>query len=85
MLDKVYVMNYGDDMDARQIEKHFGGLSKAANALETTRQVVYGWREKGVPDEWQLKAEKVSGGMLKATKKAREFGQRIASYLQAAA
>lgn len=71
-------------MDARQIEKHFDGLSEAARALGTTRQVVYGWREGGVPDEWQLKAEKVSGGLLRASKKAREFGLRIASYLQAA-
>ena len=72
-------------MDARQIEKHFGGLSEAARALDTSRQVVYGWREKGVPDEWQLKAEKVSGGVLKASKKAREFALRIASYLGVAA
>jgi hypothetical protein len=72
-------------MDAKQIERHFGGLSEAARALETSRQVVYGWREKGVPDDWQLKAEYVSGGALKASKKAREFGLRIASYLQVAA
>lgn len=71
-------------MEAKQIEKHFGGLSEAARALGTSRQVVYGWRKKGVPHDWQLKAEKVSGGSLRASKQAREFGQRIASYLQAA-
>lgn len=71
-------------MDARQIEKHFGGLSAAAEALGTTRQVVYGWRFGGVPNDWQLKAEKTSGGCIVASKKAREWGRLIASYLQAA-
>jgi transposase len=56
---------------------HFGTVSKAAKALGYTRQTIYDWRQRGVPEGKQLEIQKMTRGQVKAdraiVKKYREL------------
>jgi len=55
-------------MTYNQIVEHYGGLSKAAQALGYTRQRVNAWKRIRIPSDVQLKIAALSG--LKADRKA---------------
>lgn len=66
-------------MTYTQIVKHFGGVSKAAQAIGMTRQCLYEWRRRGgIPYPRQLYIQEVSKGKLRAV-------QQIAAKLRAEA
>lgn len=61
----------------------FGGPSKAAQALGIeSRQTVDSWRARRIPSKWQMKAENISGGKLRADREARKEAEEMASYLK---
>jgi hypothetical protein len=61
---------------------HFGGLTKAAEALGLDRRVVHAWRKRRIPSRWQLKAESLSDGVLRADDEARDEAVEYASYAE---
>ena len=64
-----------------QLAAHFGGPTRAADALGIEdRRTVHAWKRRGVPARWQMKAEKVSGGKLRADKESRREAAEFASY-----
>lgn len=62
-----------------QLCEFFDGPTKAAEALglEDRRQVAT-WKGRRIPSKWQIKAENISGGKLKADREAREEAAEIA-------
>ena len=54
-----------------QVVGHFGGLTKAGNALGLDRRRVHEWKKRGIPSFWQLKIEHVTDGDLQADRKAK--------------
>jgi hypothetical protein len=70
-------------MTYEQLMGFFGGPSKAAKALGIpSRQTVDSWRERRIPAKWQMKAENLSGGKLRADRQARKEAEEMASYLK---
>ena len=70
-------------MNYFQLETHFRGLTSAAQALGLNRQTVHAWKaRKRIPSRWQLKAAVLSGGKLKADRKAQRDARELASYVQ---
>ena len=66
-----------------RVIKHFGGLSKTAQALGLKRQTVHAWCvRKRIPARWQLRIESLSDGALKADAAARKEAIEIASYVR---
>lgn len=56
-------------MTYEEVVAHFGGLTKAAQALETSKQTVHHWNDhKRIPSKWQLKIQRATRGRLKADK-----------------
>jgi hypothetical protein len=45
---------------------HFGTVQKASEAIGFTRQTIYDWRDRGIPDHRQLEIQKTLKGALKA-------------------
>lgn len=66
-------------MNYDQLVAHFDGPTKAAQALglEDRRQVAT-WNGRRIPSKWQIKAENLSNGALKADKEARAEAAEIA-------
>jgi hypothetical protein len=70
-------------MTHQRMLKHFGGLTKAAQALGLQRQTVHAWCARNrIPARWQLRLEVLSNGALVADHAAREEALEIASYLR---
>jgi len=66
-------------MDYDQLVTHFGGPTKAAEALGLEdRRAVATWKARRIPTKWQIKAEAISGGALKADQEARDEAAEIA-------
>ena len=64
-----------------QLDRHFGGPQKIATALGIkSRQTVHSWKSIGVPAKWQLKAERLSGGKLRADREARREAAEFSAY-----
>lgn len=71
-------------MNYEQLVEHFGGPTKAAEALGIEdRQTVAAWKNRRIPSKWQIKAQNVSGGAVKADREARDEATEIASDLAA--
>ncbi len=61
---------------------HFQGLSKAAKALDLDRRTVNSWSKRPrIPSRWQMKAETLSDGALRADDEARAEATEMASYV----
>lgn len=57
-------------MTVDQVIKYFGGMTKAAEKLDTTRQTISRWNKRGyIPKLAQLLIENVTDGDLKADRK----------------
>lgn len=55
----------------QDIKRHFGSVEAARAALGyRSRQTIYNWRTEGVPDGEQCRIQILTGGELKATRKA---------------
>jgi hypothetical protein len=73
-------------MEYQQLIDHFGGQTKTARALGTTKQTVHAWGARNrVPASWQLKAEAVSRGKLQADPASRRQGMEFASWVYSSA
>ena len=72
-------------MTYSQLVAHFGGLSKAAEALGIDRRHVFNWSERRIPSKWQVKAEHVTGGKLGADRQARDDAAAFLEYAPRAA
>lgn len=68
-------------MQYDELVAHFGGLSKAAAALELDRRAVNAWSKRRIPSKWQMKAESVTDGKLRADDEARAEATEMASYI----
>ena len=69
------------EMNYNQVERHYGGQSKVAQALGLQRQTVHAWKaRKRIPSRWQIKLEVLTG--LKADKKARCEVVDLASWIK---
>lgn len=66
-------------MNYDQLVAFFDGPTKAAEALglEDRRQVAT-WKGRRIPSKWQIKAENISDGKLKADREAKEEAAEIA-------
>jgi len=54
-------------MNYKQVVAHFGGLTKAAQALGVKRQNVHNWgARRKIPAVWQVRLENMSSGKLRA-------------------
>jgi hypothetical protein len=60
MCYKGVVMTFSD------LVVHFGTVQKASNAIGVTRQTIYDWRDRGVPEVTQLQIQKLTKRALKA-------------------
>lgn len=68
-------------MKYEQLLAHFGGLTKAAQALETSKQVVHAWGVRNrIPARWQIRAAVLSNGRLKPDRESREEARAFAPY-----
>lgn len=66
-------------MNYQQLAAHFGGPTKAAEALGIEdRQTVHGWSRRGIPAKWQVKVEVITDGKLRADKASRREISEIA-------
>ena len=69
-------------MEYKQLIQHFGGQTKTGKALGTSKQTVHGWgARKRIPPNWQLKAEALSRGKLKADPDARRQAIELTSWI----
>lgn len=72
-------------MNYKDLVAHFGGPSKAAQVLglEDKRQTVHAWQYRPrIPSKWQLKAEALSRGRLKADRQAHQDAVELAGYVK---
>lgn len=71
-------------MKYEQVVGYFGGLTKAADALEVDRRLVHSWGARGrIPSLWQLKIEVLTAGGLPADKKSKSEATEYAVLLRA--
>lgn len=69
-------------MRYKELVGHWGGPSKIGELLGLDRQTVHAWGYRPrIPSKWQLKAEVLSNGALKADRKSREDAQELAAYV----
>lgn len=68
-------------MKYKDLVGHFGGLTKAADALGIDRRMVDAWKKRRIPSKWQMKAQTLSEGALQADREALEEAAEIASYV----
>jgi len=72
-------------MKYQDLVGHFGGLSKAAQVLGLSRQTVHAWKtRKRIPARWQVKAEAMTDGQLRADTASRREAYEMASYVNGA-
>jgi hypothetical protein len=64
-----------------ELVAHYGRPSDAATALEVDRRLVDGWKKRRIPSRYQLKAQFLTSGELKADQEAMNEGQEIARYM----
>lgn len=74
--------NFVLKMTYNQIVDHYGGLSKAAQALGFSRQRVHAWKKIRIPSDEQLRIAALTG--LKADRQSYKQAARIASYVAGA-
>lgn len=65
-------------MNYASLVSHYGGLSKAAEALELDRRTVHAWSKRRIPSKWQVKVEVLTDGKLRADRDARREATEIA-------
>lgn len=69
-------------MNYEQLVGHFGGPTKAADALGIEdRRTVHAWKERRIPSKWQMKAQVISEGKLQADEEAKNEAAEIAGYV----
>lgn len=67
-------------MTYNQLVAHFGGLTKAAEALDLHKQTIHAWKRMGrIPTDRQLKLARITG--LKPDRTARKEAEEIAAYV----
>ena len=72
-------------MNYKELEAHFGGPTRTAQVLGIKKkQTVHAWGLPGrrIPSKWQLKAEVLSRGRLKADRQAHQDAAELAGYLR---
>jgi len=57
-------------MDAKDLVEILNGPSATAREMGVARQTIYDWIKKGMPGAWQEKAEIVTKGKFKPSKRA---------------
>ena len=71
-------------MNYQKLCDFFGGPTKAAEALGIDgRQTVAAWKNRRIPSKWQIKAQSVSKGALKADQEAHAEAAEISRDLTA--
>ena len=78
-------MDENAHMTYAQLIDHFRGLTKAADALGVDRRHVFNWKKRRIPSKWQVQAEVVSDGKLRADKASRNEATQFAPYIKRAA
>lgn len=70
-------------MNYKELVGHFGGPTKAAQVLGLSlKQTVHAWKGRArIPSKWQLKAEALSRGRLKADRQAHQDAAELAGYV----
>lgn len=53
-------------MNIKQLKYHFDGMSKAAEAIGVSRMTLYVWQKRGIPEEQQIRIQRLTNGELKA-------------------
>lgn len=71
-------------MTYNQIVGHYRGLSKAAKALEMSKQRINAWKRIRIPSDIQLEIAARTRGRLKADRQAIRTALRISAYVQEA-
>ena len=66
------------EMTYNQIVEHYGGLSKAAQALGFSRQRMHAWKQIRIPSDVQLQIASLTG--LQPDRKAYQHAAQVASY-----
>lgn len=61
---------YKDGMNAKHLIEIYGSAIKAAEAMNVGRQTIYDWLNRGMPGAWQEKAELLTDGKFKPSKRA---------------
>lgn len=70
-------------MNYDQLTSHFGGPTKAAEALGLDdRRAVAAWKDRRIPSKWQMKAQAITNGVLKADKEAQTDAAEMAGYVE---
>lgn len=67
-------------MTYNQIVDHYGGLSKAAQALGFSKQRIFAWKQIRIPSDVQFEIAAATG--LKADRQAYKDAAKIAAYVQ---
>lgn len=67
-------------MTYNQIVDHYGGLSKAAKALDFNKQRIFAWKRNRIPSEVQIDIAQRTG-CLKPDAKALRDARRLAAYV----
>lgn len=69
-------------MKYEQLVGHFGGLTKAAQALGLKRQTVHAWGiRKRIPSRWQMRIAALTGGELSVDRATRKEAQALAEFI----
>ena len=68
-------------MTYNQIVDHYGGLSKAAKALDFSKQRIFAWKQIRIPSDVQLKIAARTG--LKADRQSLRDATEMAGYVKA--
>jgi hypothetical protein len=72
-------------MTYTQLVAHFGGLTKAADALGLDRRHVWNWSDRRIPSKWQVKAEHITNRKLKADPQSKADAAAFLEYAARAA
>ena len=68
------------EMNYNQVERHYGGQSKVAQALGLQRQTVHAWKaRKRIPSRWQIKLAALTG--LQPDKAARREAAELIAFV----
>lgn len=62
----------------QQVVAFFGGLTKAADALDASKQTVDSWKRRRIPSAQQFKAHRISAGKLKLDPQAKRDAKELA-------
>lgn len=68
----------------QQLVAFFGGLTRAAEALDVSKQTVDSWKRRRIPSGQQFKVHRLSSGKLKLDPQAKRDAKELALNLPVA-